>query len=84
VSFDLEKRELRCGDKAGIVPRGEEPMVKLRILVDRSVVEVYADGREVMSLRMTPAADATEIRLVARQAPVGLVRVQAWPMKSIW
>lgn len=84
VTFDFANYELRCGDKAGSVPRGESRTIKFRVLIDRSVVEVYADGREAMSLRMFPAAEATELRLVARNTPVHLVRAKAWSMKSIW
>jgi len=84
VTFDFATRELRCGDQAGLVPPGNERTMKFRILIDRSVVEVYADRREVMSLRMHPATEATELRLAARQAPLHLVRARAWPMDSIW
>jgi beta-fructofuranosidase len=84
VSFDLASGELRCGDKAGLVPRTRDAPRTLRLLVDRSVVEVYADRREVMSLRTYPPPGADGLRLTAEQSPVSLTRVRAWQMSSIW
>lgn len=84
VSFDLGTGELRCGDKTGLVPRQGNAACRLRLLIDRSVVEVYADQREVMSLRAYPPAGADGLRLTAENSAVRLARVRAWRMNSIW
>jgi beta-fructofuranosidase len=84
ISFDPSTGELRSGDKAGVVPPSEGDTRTLRIVVDRSVIEVYADHREVMSLRAYPPPGADGLRLTAAKGLVQLVRVQAWRMGSIW
>lgn len=84
IRFDLASSELRCGDKAGVVTHRSDDARTLRVLIDRSVIEVYADRREVMSLRAYLPAGADGIRLVAENSPVQLQRVQAWRMAEIW
>lgn len=84
VQFDLASRELRSGDKAGIVAGGAGDSGTIRLLVDRSVIEVYVDHRAVMSLRAAPPAGAEGFRVTAAQDSVSLARVQAWSMRSIW
>lgn len=84
VTYDFSTGELRCDAQAGRLSLGKERTIKFRLLVDRSVVEVYADSREVMSLRMHPGTEANELHLAARQAPLHLVRAKAWAMNSIW
>ena len=84
VSFDVASGELRCGDKAGIVPFGAGNRCTIRLLVDRSVVEVYADHRAVMSLRVFPSTGADALKLTAQNRAVRLTRVRAWRMSSIW
>ncbi len=84
VSFDLATGELRCGAQVGTLPRNGADMCTLRILADRSVIEVYADHREVMSILAAPSAGAAGLRLSAVNAPVQLNRTRVWRMASIW
>ncbi len=84
IQYDLASGRLNCGDRIGNVPFGDAETFTLRILADRSVVEVYADGRETMSLRAHPPADADGFRLTAHGATVQLSRLRAWRMDSIW
>jgi beta-fructofuranosidase len=84
ISFDVATGELRCGDKSGIVPPGAGECRTMRLLVDRSVIEVYADHREVMSLRVFPPTGADGLKLSSQKSPVRLTRVRAWRMNSIW
>ena len=84
VSFDVASGELRCGDRSGIVPPGARNLCTLRFLVDRSVIEVYADHREVMSQRVFPPSGADALRLTAQKSPVRLERVRAWRVDTIW
>ena len=84
VSFDLATGELRCQDKVGLLPRNGSDVCTLRILADRSVIEIYADRREVMSLRTMPAEDAEGLQVAARRAPVRIKSIRAWRMTSVW
>lgn len=84
VSFDLTTGELRCQEKVVVLPRNAGDLCTLRILVDRSVVEIYGDHREVMSVRALPAAEATGLRLAAERAPVRVKKLRVWRMASIW
>jgi beta-fructofuranosidase len=84
IRFDFASRELRCGDKTGIVPPTDQPLCQFRLLIDRSVVELYADQRAVMTLRAYPPAGADELRLTAETSPLHLARARAWRMNSIW
>ena len=84
VTLDLATGKLACGDKSGIAAFGAGDTVTLRVLVDRSVIEVYVDQRTVMSLRAYPAENDAGFRLDAADAPVEVSRIQVWRMKSIW
>lgn len=83
IEYDLANGRLCCGDKVGNVPFNGDAFT-LRILVDRSVIEIYADGRETLSLRAHPPVGADGFRLTAEGAPVQLSRLRAWRMDSIW
>jgi beta-fructofuranosidase len=51
----------------------------LRVFVDHSVVEIFANGRVALSGRMYPEADCVVL------GSMGDVRsMQAWEMKAIW
>lgn len=60
--------------------------LELRILVDRSSVEVFAaGGRTVLTALVFPPDDATGVSLLPEPATgTGPVRLEAWTMASIW
>ena len=61
-----------------------EATVDVRVLVDRSIVEVFASrGRAVVSTRDYPGVDETAVRLWAPPhavAPILVRRAQVWSM----
>ncbi|MCM1050431.1 MAG: glycoside hydrolase family 32 protein [Paenibacillus sp.] len=58
--------------------------VKLNIFVDRSVIEVFADGGATVMTALTfPDSDGTGVELTALR-PGSVVNVTAWHIKSIW
>lgn len=59
--------------------------VKLRIYLDRSVLEVYADGGRVCVTRVVdgPIEDQG-VSLFAEGGDVRVTRLDAWSMRSIW
>lgn len=57
----------------------------LRIFVDRSVIELFADERTCLTSRVYPTRpNSTGLSLFARHGSVTLRRVSIWPMNSIW
>lgn len=59
--------------------------VDLDIFIDRSIVEVFADGRQCVTKRVYPSRDdSLGIRLFADGAVASAPVVQVWEMGSIW
>ena len=61
-----------------------EPL-RLRIFVDRSIVEVFANGRQSVTLRTYPSrGDSTGVSIRASGSDATLLSLDAWRMRSIW
>jgi beta-fructofuranosidase len=61
-----------------------EPL-RLRVFVDRSIVEVFANGRQCLTLRAYPTRqDSTGVSVFARGSEASLVSLTAYQMKSVW
>ena len=59
--------------------------LKLRVFVDRSVVEVFVNGRHYLAIRVYPGReDSIGVSLCARGQDAVLKKLDAWQMKSIW
>ena len=59
--------------------------VRLRVFIDRSVVEVFVDDRAVLSGRCYPARpEEMGVALWAEGGAVKVVSLVAWEMESIW
>lgn len=59
--------------------------LKLRVFIDRSVVEVFANDRLYMAARVYPTrVDSTGISLQARGRDATLKSLRAWSIKPIW
>ncbi len=64
--------------------RPDEPL-HLRIFLDRSVLEVYANGRQCLTIRVYPEReDSGGVSVFARGSEANLVSLDAWQMRSIW
>ena len=58
--------------------------VRLRIFVDRSVVEVFVNERQCVAVRVYPARDdSTGVSLLSRGRACELLSLDCWQMKSI-
>jgi beta-fructofuranosidase len=65
------------------LPDGEP--LKLRIFIDKSVVEVFANGRQCLALRVYPERkDSVGISIRAQGGEAVLRSLDAWRMESIW
>lgn len=61
-----------------------EPL-RLRVLVDRSVIEVFANERTCLTLRIYPdRPDSTGVDCFATGGPCTVKSLDGWQMKSIW
>jgi beta-fructofuranosidase len=61
-----------------------EPL-RLRIFLDRSVLEVFANERVSITSRVYPTrADSLGVALLAEHEGARLLRLDAWQMRTIW
>jgi len=93
VFYDAVERELKVdtsrsslgeGPKSvegGPLDLGPDEVLKLRVFVDRSVVEVFANDRQAVMRRIYPTrADSVSVCLFSVGADVVAERLQAWDM----
>ncbi len=60
-------------------------LLTLRVFVDRSVIELFADARTCIISRVYPTQpDSTGLRLFTQNGSVTIRRLSVWPMNSIW
>ena len=61
-----------------------EPL-QLRVFIDRSVVEAFANGKQCVAARVYPGRpDSTGVSLRAQGSPANLRSLSAWKMKNIY
>lgn len=86
IVFDNYALTLAAGDQKGpfqLAP-GETKM-RLQVYVDRSVVEVFANGRENIICRTYPArTDSKQVRLFSSGDRSKVPQVDVWQLGSIW
>ncbi len=69
----------------GPVPLKPGEPLELRVFIDRCIVEVYANGMQCLTLRVSPTLpDAVGVSLFARGAAARLLDLQAYQMNDIW
>lgn len=74
----------RAPETAPVFLADDEPL-RLRVFIDRSVVEVFANGVQCVALRVYPAReDSLGVSLRAQGQAATLNRLDAWQMKSVW
>ena len=74
----------RAPETASIAIEPNEPL-KLRVFVDRSVVEVFANGKQCVALRVYPGReDSIGVSLRAQGQDVRLKSLDAWQMKNVY
>ena len=67
-----------------VMERGGEPL-KLRIFIDRSVVEVFVNGKLYLAMRVYPGRkDSVGVSVRAQGQDAVLRKLDAWQMQSIW
>ncbi|MDE0503679.1 MAG: GH32 C-terminal domain-containing protein, partial [Candidatus Poribacteria bacterium] len=64
---------------------GKEERLKLRVFVDRSVVEVFVNGKQCVAVRVYPGReDSTGVSIRAQNQDMTLSSLDAWQMKNIY
>ena len=64
---------------------GEGEPLRLRVFIDKSVVEVFANGRQCLALRVYPGReDSVGVSVRAQGSDAVLRFLDAWQMKSVW
>lgn len=90
LSLDTSRSSLRPeahlrAPETGILALKEGEPLELRIFIDRSVIEVFANGRQALVTRMYPErADSTGIQLFTRGAEAQVRSMDVWQMQDIW
>jgi beta-fructofuranosidase len=74
----------RPPETAQVEMKSDEPL-KLRVFIDRSIVEVFINGRQCLTARVYPdRKDSVGVSLRAQGKPAKLKSLDAWQMKSIY
>ena len=74
----------RAPETAPVYLDPEEPL-KLRVFVDRSVVEVFVNGRQCVALRVYPGRpDSTGVSVRSQGRDIRLAALDLWQMDTIY
>lgn len=77
--------ELRVLDaKAPLTLVKGDRKLKLRIFIDRSVLEIFANETVCVTKTISPLEANASLEIRAEGGNANAKRIQAWPMKSIW
>lgn len=83
-SSTLPDARSRAPETGAFYLEADEPL-RLRVFVDRSVVEVFANGRLCLAVRVYPGrADSTGISLRAQGQDAKLLALDVWQMENIY
>ncbi|MCY3945153.1 MAG: glycoside hydrolase family 32 protein [Anaerolineaceae bacterium] len=84
LSSTLPDALSRPPESAPVFIEPGEP-VRLRIFVDRSIVEVFVNDRQCLALRVYPGrADSTGVSLLSRGQDAELLALDCWQMRSVY
>ncbi len=83
-SSTLPDVKSRAPETAQLYMEPNEPL-KLRVFIDRSVVEVFVNGKQCVALRVYPGReDSVGVSLRAQGQDAELKSLDAWQMKNIY
>ena len=64
---------------------GEEESINLRVFIDKSVLEVFVNGIQCVSVRVYPSLkDSTGVSLRSQGKDAELISLHSWQMKNIY
>ncbi|RRA98020.1 glycoside hydrolase family 32 protein [Larkinella rosea] len=80
----LEGVRSRVPETASVLLK-EGELVDLRIFVDKSIVEVFVNGRQCVAVRMYPGRnDSQGVSIRAHGSPATLKTLEAWQMENLF
>lgn len=80
---DLEDANRRVAIQQAPLPIQEGEPIQLRIFLDRSMLEVFANGRQCVTQRVWPTrSDATRVSLVSEGGTARVQKLTAWDMAA--
>ena len=83
-SSELPDVTPRAPESAQVFIAREEPL-RMRVFVDRSVVEVFVNGRQCAAVRVYPGREESAgVSLMSRGRDAELKHLDAWRMKSVY
>ncbi len=83
-SSTLPEALSRAPETAPVFLEDDEPL-RLRVFIDRSVVEVFVNGKQCLAVRVYPGRDdSLGLSLRAQGSAATLKRLDAWQMRSVW
>ena len=84
VTFDVAAETLTCGDKtAPLTPA--DGMIKLRLLIDRTSIEIFAnDGLVYMPMSAIPTDDNRSLALTVTGGEAKVASLDVRELQSIW
>ena len=64
---------------------GESEILDLQIYVDRSIIEVFANAKQCLTLRVYPDDEASkQVSIFSRGGSARLLSLTKWDMESVW
>ena len=83
-SSGLRNAQSRVPETAQVYLKNDEPL-KLRVFIDRSVVEVFVNGKQCVAARVYPGRkDSVGVSFQARGSDAMITSFDAWQMKNIY
>jgi beta-fructofuranosidase len=73
-----------AGAKGGLSLSGPERELDLRIFMDRSVLEVFANDRLCVTRVIAPLEAGATLQVSSPDGSAQAKLIEAWPMKTIW
>jgi beta-fructofuranosidase len=71
--------------ETGPLNLGKGEPLRLRVFIDRSIIEVFANGSQCLTLRAYPGReDSSGVSVFARGGEARLLSLSAWQMSGIW
>jgi sucrose-6-phosphate hydrolase SacC (GH32 family) len=88
--MDRDRASRAPGAQGGIhrapLSLGAGETLKLHLFLDRSMIELFANGRRCLTSRIYPHRphDSLGVKLFASSGDARLKSLEVWPLKSIW
>lgn len=80
----LDSEVVTSAHSAPLTLKPGEPL-QLRVFLDRSVLEIFANDRAAITTRIYPSRpDSHHVALLAHKNAARLIALDAWQLKSIW